>query len=133
MRGKARGFTLVEILIAFLMLAVVGGVLLQLFQGGLRNVRQSDGYSHAAMLASSKLAELQAASNLVAAKQSGEFADGFRWRLELHPYTEESGQALPGAPVRLLEAHLEILWDEEDTPYTYAIYTLFLTRETLGR
>ena len=37
----ARGFTLIEILVALTMFAVVGGALLQLFEGGLRASRQA--------------------------------------------------------------------------------------------
>jgi len=125
MTKQARGFTLLEILVAFVMLALVGGALLQLFQGGLRNIGSSADISHAALLARSKLAELQAIKTLSAGSQSGQFSDGYRWKLDLSPYTQEDGINLPESNLHALSATLDIEWEQDRR---YRINTLLLSK-----
>lgn len=80
---QARGFTLLEVLVALTLFALVGGALLQLFHGGLRSTRSAAEYTHAALLARSKLVEVQAFGELGPGVHSGEFAGGYRWQIEL--------------------------------------------------
>jgi general secretion pathway protein I len=95
-RRRARGFTLVEILVALVVLGVVGGALLELFQGGLRNVAASDDYTRAALLARSMLAQLEARDRFVAPLEEGRFDERFWWRLQAAPYVGPDGAPLPG-------------------------------------
>jgi len=122
MRG-ARGFTLLEILVAFVVLALVGGMLLQLFQGGLRNIDSSAHTSHAALLAKSKLTELSAIAGLQAGQLSGDFDEQYRWTLELTPYTSEDEAPLPEAGLLGLHATLDIHWQPHGH---YRVTTLLL-------
>ena len=124
---RARGFTLLEILVAFTLLALLGGTLLQLFQGGLRNIDSSDKISHAALLARSKLAELQSVKALAIGQQSGRFNEEYHWRLELQPYTSENGKSLPPANLRALHATLDILWSNQGR---YRVQTLLLSKDS---
>ena len=56
--GDDAGFTLLEVLIAFAVLAVMLVPILQIFGGGLGVTQTARGYAEAALLARSKLAEL---------------------------------------------------------------------------
>lgn len=124
MRGlrTQRGFTLLEILVAFVVLALVGGALLQLFQGGLQNLARGDGYTQAALLAQSTLSQLRAEAALVPGQQQGELGDGYRYALELTPYQAADGEAQDG----LLQADLAILWGDSDQARSYQVRTLLL-------
>lgn len=51
-----RGFSLLEVLVAFAILSIALGVLLQIFATGMRNVGLSEEYSQAALYAESILA-----------------------------------------------------------------------------
>ena len=124
--SRTRGFTLVEILVAFMMLALVGGALLQLFQGGMRNIDSSRHYTYASLLARSKLTELMAIPNLTEGIESGRFDDTYRWSLQLTPYVEDNDEPLPDARARALRADLKVQWDTEGE---YRLTTLLLTRE----
>jgi len=57
MRTSARGFSLLEVLVAFVILALVGTALFQLFGGALNNASAADDYSRAVLLAESRLAD----------------------------------------------------------------------------
>ena len=99
----ANGFTLLEILVAFIVLSVVGGALLQLFHGGLRNIALSTEYSHAALLAKSKMAELDARTVVEPGDSEGSFDDTYRWRLTTEPHVDEDGSVLPKAEYQAMK------------------------------
>lgn len=123
---RQQGFTLVEILVAFMVLALVGGALLQLFQGGMRNLDSSRHYTEAALLARSKLTELSVAPHLAAGEQSGRFDDTYRWTLTLTPYQETIDRPIPETHLLPLKADLTISWQPDGE---YRVSTLLLSRE----
>jgi general secretion pathway protein I len=123
----ARGFTLVEILVALTLFAVVGGTLLQLFQSGLRTARLADAHTHAVLLARSKLTELQVHHHLQPGTLSGSFRDGYRWQAELteSPITDE------GAPnwLQPLDLFLTISWGDPGDERELTLHSLLLTQK----
>ena len=66
-----RGFTLMEILVAFVVLATAVAVLYQTFSAGIRNVDAITGYSQAISLAESKLMALGLEKPLAEGDESG--------------------------------------------------------------
>lgn len=107
---NARGFTLIEILVALTMFAVVGGALLQLFQGGLRAARQASDYGHAVLLARSKFTEIQALRNLRPGRLEGDFGDGYQWQAVLKERSDTESD--PAGPLRALDLLLTVHWGE---------------------
>jgi general secretion pathway protein I len=127
--GRARGFTLIEVLVAFAILALALGVLLQVFSGGLENARVSEAYTTAGLLAESKLAALGAEEPLAEGQSTGRFDDRFRWRVDVRPYEEagRSGPADPDAwPVSAFEVVVTVSWDEADEERSVSLSTLRL-------
>lgn len=84
---RAAGFTLLEILVAFTLLALVMATLMQVFSKGVTNADIADRYAKAAMLAESKLATVGVEEVLAEGDTSGQFNDDFAWRLSVRPYT----------------------------------------------
>jgi general secretion pathway protein I len=82
-----RGFSLLEVLVAFAILSVTLGVLLQVFATGLRNAANAEDYTQAALQAESLLA--QVGINLPIESQQGEFDDRFHWRITVTPFPVE--------------------------------------------
>ena len=81
--GKSRGFTLIEVLVAFLILAFSLGALFNLFSGSLRSVRQGEDYAHATALARAQLARIDADGIDGRGIEAGEAEDGYRWQVEV--------------------------------------------------
>ena len=74
-----RGFTLLEVLIAFVIAALALGVLFQGTAGSLGSVRVSGQYQEALSRARSHLEAAGLASRLTPGEQRGEDGHGFRW------------------------------------------------------
>lgn len=75
-----RGFTLLEVLVAFVIMSLSLGTLMQAFATGLRNTSLAQDYTLAALHAESLLAGLGVEEPLQAGETSGQFDDRFSWR-----------------------------------------------------
>ncbi len=101
------GFTLIETLVAMVILAMTLGALYQATAGATRNVRIDEHYNYAILLAESLLAEHR---RLPAGgvSDSGE-VQGYQWRVTSSARTDEDEQ-LPGLELHQLE--VEVIWDD---------------------
>jgi general secretion pathway protein I len=107
------GFTLIEVLVALVVLATTVVAVLQLFGGGLRLARAAGDQGDAALLASAKLAELEPGS-LTEGQTEG--VDGpYRWTRRvvldpaLLPVEPDSPQ---GFGIRLARVSVEVQWGQ---------------------
>ena len=80
-----RGFTLLEVMVAFVIAALALGVLYEGAIGGLRSVRVSGQYQEALSRAESHLAALGQAGPLQAGTQQGDDGHGFHWQTRVAP------------------------------------------------
>jgi len=83
--GRA-GFTLIEVLIAFVIMTIMLGAIFKAFSGGLNGLDASEGYAIAAMQAQSKLAEIGIASPLETGVTNGIFENETQWDLDISPF-----------------------------------------------
>ena len=130
-RRRTAGFTLIEIIVAFGILALGLTLLLGTLSGATRQVRQAGDAGRAAMHAHTLLAEY--ASILQApASFDGELEDGrYRWQLQATPWQDPTPRAGPvrsdpGA-ARLLHVQLDIEWAEGGPQERLQVASLRLT------
>ena len=83
-----RGFSLLEILVAFTLLAMAMGVLMQIFSRGVNGATLADRYARATMFAESKLASVGVEDALKESVAAGKFDDDFSWALAVRPYQD---------------------------------------------
>ncbi len=131
--ARPRGFTLIEVMVAFVLLALVLGVLLQVFTGGLRSARVSEAYTMATLLAESKLAAVGIEEPLTAGETAGRFDDRFRWRLDVRPYEPahsegpaEGDDAPVQAALEAYEVVVTVSWDGVNEERSVSLTTLRL-------
>jgi general secretion pathway protein I len=93
--GKDRGFTLIEVLVAFLILSFSLAALFNLFSGSLDSVRRGEDYAQAVAVARAELARIDADGLDAAKADAGEAGDGYRWEVQyvkLPPLAEQSAE-----------------------------------------
>lgn len=97
------GFTLIEVIIAFMIVSISLVMVMRLFSAGLKASRATCDYTIAVVYAKDKMEELS--SDPV--EDSGEFEDGFVWRSEVETYKEpEEG------PFNLLKFKVIVSWPD---------------------
>lgn len=115
-RRRQRGFTLLEVIVAFALLALALSLLLGALSGASRQVRESADGSRATLHAQSLLAQLGAGEALQPGRQEGSFeGERYRWQLEVAPFADPlaaRAQVDPGAP-QLLDVRLVVRWGDE--------------------
>jgi general secretion pathway protein I len=86
--GRTRGFSLLEVLVAFVILALVATALFRLFGGALNNASAAGDWSRALLLAETRLAVAANASPLREVIDQGTEKDTpLRWQTKVEPYT----------------------------------------------
>ena len=110
-RSGDEGFTLLEVLVALVVLATAVVAILQLFGGGLRLARAAGDHADAALLASAKLAELEPGPLTVGSTEGTE--GPYRWtrRISLDPELLPIEPDTPDtARMRLARVSVEVQW-----------------------
>lgn len=122
-----RGFTLLEVLVAFVICAFLLGAFLQVFSTGLRQGRVTDTFGIATLHAESLLAAIGKKEPVIQGERYGQIDDQFRWRVSIQPYEEEEDELDQPA---LIPYHvtLTILWKERETERTVSLSTLRLAK-----
>jgi general secretion pathway protein I len=82
-RGRSRGFTLLEVLVAFVIFALSFAVVLEIIAGSMRSTVRARDYSEAALLAQSLMERVGNEVPLEAGGYQGETEDGFAWAIEI--------------------------------------------------
>jgi general secretion pathway protein I len=85
-RLRQQGFTLIEILVAFMILTLALTVIFRIFSGGLRNLELSTDYTRAALVAESQLAAAGVTIPLEPGETRGELGDSFSWQRIIEAY-----------------------------------------------
>lgn len=87
-RSAVAGFSLLEVLVAFVILTLVATSLFRLFAGSLANVGAADEYSRALLVAESVLAEVGGAKPLREGTRTGSVEDGrIDWKASVVPWS----------------------------------------------
>jgi general secretion pathway protein I len=119
MSRRELGFSLLEILVAFVILALAMGVIMRIFSGALNNIGTADHHAHAALVAESVLDSLGVETPLTEGEQSGDDGQGYRWHALISRYVDQ-GAVLEDQsnPVVLYQIALDVNWGAEGTNVT---------------
>jgi len=128
-RRSQRGYTLIEVIVAFAVLGIALMLLLGTLSNGTRQVRWAADSGRAALHAQSLLDGIGIEIPVVPGSTTGEFEDGrYRWTLEIAPYVDP---AMPPALLdpsgrQLFEIALAVDWGERGPRERLQVHTLRL-------
>ena len=126
---RVRGFTLIELIAAFLVFAIAIGLLMQVLSSAMRQVRQSADYTMAALWAQSKLDSVGVGERVEAGRSNGRFDDVYSWDLHIQQVDPSAvepppqlgatvsaanaglGEGIEIAPFDLYQVDLVVSWD----------------------
>ena len=109
-----KGFTLLEIMVALAILGIALTVILQQFSAGLRSVRISREYTAAVIHAREKMEECCLNQKLAEKEETGEFEDGYKWRVVVAPFKEEKkneGESTEFLLLTMYDIKSTVSWD----------------------
>jgi len=133
---RQRGYTLLEVLVAFAVLALALTLLLGTLSGSTRQVRWSTDAGRAALHAQSLLADVGVGQALQAGREEGELEDGrYRWQLEIAPWVDplEPVAALDDPfGARLMALRLELAWGDGSRGQRLVVESLRLVHPEPG-
>ena len=124
-----QGFSLLEVVVALMIMA--GGFLavLNLFSGSVRSVDFSGQYLKAVTLANSKMNELEI-QNFTVDDSSGNFKneENYRWEVVISPYDSDLNNEESG--IQLQKILLKVLWNDDGHTRNIELATLRLEGQT---
>ncbi|HEY7905464.1 MAG TPA: type II secretion system protein [Wenzhouxiangella sp.] len=111
---KQRGFTLIEVMAAFGMFALLFGLMMQILSTSMTNTRRAGDFTQAAMWAQSKIDTLGLEEMIEPGTSRGEFDDRFRFEMEITEelVADERALDLMELPLALYKVRLVVAWEE---------------------
>lgn len=114
-RLREGGFTLIEVMAAFMVFALLFGVVLQILSTSVGNTRLSGGYTQAALWAQSKLDAVGLEQMIEPGVTQGGFNEEFAWTMEVAEtqVVDERGLDMQeDLPITLYHVRLTVEWAE---------------------
>jgi general secretion pathway protein I len=124
MGGKpraARGFTLLEVLLAFVIFALSFATVLEILAGSVRGTTRARDYTEVALLSQSIMDMVGIEIPLLEGSSAGEAPGGYRWQLVISTYEQESPEdrsveLAEVAGALLFWVDLDVSWGDEWRP-----------------
>lgn len=118
--ARQAGFSLIELVAAFVVFALGFGVLMGILSASIRNTRLAAEYTQAALWAQSRMDIIGIGEKLEPGHSSGRFDDQYRWELEISKYEvpDPTNSASPESflGIELFRIDLQVLWGERGSP-----------------
>jgi general secretion pathway protein I len=131
--NKQQGFSLLEILIAFSILALSLGILLKIFSAGVNTAVVAEDYTAAVQIAESLMAKTGVETPLQANQASGLENEKYHWQVEVSPFEFNPENVDPTALTAVLfKVKVTVSWgDDNVNDRQIELITLKLINKTL--
>lgn len=128
---REQGFTLLEILVALVLLTLTFGVLMRIFSGGVRQADVAESHVHALAIAQNQLTAAGVEIPLAEGERMGEAAPGYRWRVISRREDGDATLETAAHPLILYRVEVEVNWQDGAIPRQLRLVTLKNARRPL--
>jgi general secretion pathway protein I len=115
------GFTLLEVLVAMVLLSISLVAIFELFSADLRGIAKSDDYSHAVIMAESKMREILDDDALEERSWTESTDDGYRIDAVV---SSTASDRMENLQIRLLEISLTVSWVKDSKDRSFNLKTV---------
>lgn len=133
--NKQQGFSLLEILIAFSILALSLGILLKIFSAGVNTAVVAEEYTAAVQIAEGLMAKTGVETPLQAGQEAGLENAKFHWRVEVSPFEfNPENTDVTAITAILFKVKVTVSWGDDNTraqPRQVELNTLKLINKTI--
>lgn len=113
--NKQRGFSLLEILIAFSILALSLGILLKIFSAGVNTAGVAEEYTAAVQIAEALMAKTGVETPLQPGEYDGLEHDKYQWQVSVSPFQFAAGNLDASAlPMVLFKVKVTVSWGDRN-------------------
>jgi general secretion pathway protein I len=126
---RQSGYTLIEVLVAFMILALALTVLMRIFSGGLRNVSVSSDYAIATVIAEARLAAAGIDVPLRPGETSGTEGERFEWTVSVQDYQPWPGYRSAAKGVDAYRVTVTVEWPNGNNTRSVGLSTVRLRTE----
>ena len=124
---RSQGYTLIEVLVAFMIMAMALTVLLRIFSGGVRNIDVSSDYARAVLIAESQLAATGIGETIYAGETHGIEEERFEWTRSVTPYLPSPDYSTTAKDVRAWYVTVTVEWPANNGSRSIDISTVRIT------
>jgi general secretion pathway protein I len=133
---RQRGFTLIEVLVAFAIAAMALGLLFQAASSSGGAARQAGNYEEAVSRAKSHMTVVGRESDIAPGEQGGDDGGGYRWRVKITPSAvaqppqgarPSQGAQPPNSRLVLYDVEVSVSWADGGRSHAVVLHTQRLT------
>lgn len=124
--SRQSGFTILEVLVAFLLAGLVIAVILSGFSTGLSSLARTGKHAQAALIAQSRLAELGIAEPLEEGEYVGQAEDtevSYRWQVRVRPFEWGYAGELRERGLEMYRVEIDVFWPATVGEHSYQLVT----------
>ncbi|TDR20801.1 type IV pilus modification PilV family protein [Marinicella litoralis] len=122
---QSSGFTLIEVIASFTILAMTFMVVLEILSNSSANTIKSSERTQISLMAQSKMDEVGIIIPVEEGTVSGDFDDKHSWYISIEPFEVpyEGNVEMSFAPVELFKVSLNIVWFDNRGEHRSAVFT----------
>lgn len=128
LKSADRGFTLLEVLVAMVLLSVALAAIFELFSANLKVIAKTDDITNAVIMAESKMRDILAEETLAERSSTEAAGNGYRIDTVVISTANERTQNLQ---VKLYEINLTVFWTKDSKERTFHLKSMKMVNKQI--